>query len=171
MEEKINDEIEMHEETIYSNEDVKAVGIFDYDETEIDKFENKISRAISYLEIICKSIPSFYSKIPLDRKEKLKNAVYKYPDKIVYAMLAPLNNSFDDLCNWFVEYVNDNNIKKENGKEYVRDDIVDFLQGYGIAIVLSLFQHFSEMCATENTVEFMTHGDDGLSIIVHKIVP
>lgn len=157
--EKINDEIEMHEETIYSNEDVKAVGIFDYDETEIDKFENKISRAISYLEIICKSIPSFYSKIPLDRKEKLKNAVYKYPDKIVYAMLAPLNNSFDDLCNWFVEYVNDNNIKKENGKEYVRDDIVDFLQGYGIAIVLSLFQHFSEMCATENTVEFMTHGE------------
>lgn len=74
-------------------------------------------------------------------------------------MLAPLNNDFDNLCDWFIEYVNENNIKKGNGKEYIRDDIVDFLQGYGIAIVLSLFDHFSEMCTTENTVEFMISGE------------
>lgn len=157
--ENINNQIEKNEEVAHSERDVTALGIFDFDESDIDKFENKINRAFTYLEIICKSIPSFYSKITLEKKEKLKTSVYKYPEKIAYVMLAPLNNDFENLCDWFIEYVNQNNIKKDNGKEYIRADIVDFLQGYGIAIVLSLFDHFSEMCTTENTVEFMTSGE------------
>ncbi len=157
--EKIENEIEKQEESNYEKEDVKALGVFDYDETAIDQFENRINRAIAYLEIICKSIPSFYSKIKLDKKEELKSAVYQYPEKLAYIMLEPLNNNFDELCNWFINYVNDNNIKKDNGKEYIRDDFADFLQGFGIAIVLSLFDHFAEMCTTQNTVKFMTSGE------------
>ena len=157
--EKTENKIEKHEEDAYDNKDITALGIFDYDESEINTFKNKINRSIKYLDIISKSIPSFYTKIPLTKKEELKNSVYKYSEKLAYAILEPLNNNFDDLCNWFISYITNNNIKKDNGKEYNRDDFVNILQGYGIATILALFDHFSEMCTTENTVEFMTSGE------------
>lgn len=155
--------LEKKEQMIYENENMQALGIFDYDESTVDYFDNRISRAIAYLEIVCKSIPSYYSKIPLQKKEKLKEAVYKYPEKIAYSMLAILDENCDEICIALLNYANYNNIKKENGKVFEIEDCVTFLQQFAIATVLVLFDHFSEMCITKTTFQFMVSNDSSKS--------
>lgn len=151
--------IEKAEQQVYETEELTALGIFDYDESESENFTNKINRSFTYLEMICKSIPSFYSKLKLDMKNKFKQAVYLYPEKLAYVGLVPINNSFEQICDWFMNRIEEEKTKDENLKKMSRENVEAFLQNYGIAITLSLFDHFAEMCSTSLTLDFMTSGE------------
>ena len=94
---RIKQQREDIEETQY-NSIVEAKGLFDYDENHIDEYPYSLIRAIQYTEMISKALPAFSSNLKLAQKQQLIEAIYSYPHKIVYAMLKPIDEEIEMIC-------------------------------------------------------------------------
>ena len=61
----------MSEEIVYLNNEVKAEGLFDYDDSKIDEFQYRISRSIKYTELLCRALTMFNSTLKKDEKKEI----------------------------------------------------------------------------------------------------
>ena len=146
---------ERYEEENYSEEVIEAKGMFDYDDGDINQYHNRLIRAIKYTEMICKSLPAFHSKLKLNQKNELVNSIYLYPRKIAYAILRPIDIQLDDICEEILQYTNENSLKKKNGKEYTKDDILESFYDLARATMLSLFDHFAEIATNMKSIDLL----------------
>ena len=146
---------EKFEEKHYSEESIEARGLFDYDDSDIDQYHYGLIRAIKYTEMICKALPAFHSKLKLDQKNRLVESIYLYPRKIVFALLRPLDMDLDGKCKEILDFANRNNKMKKNGEAYTREDILAMLNDSARAIMLSVFDHFSELASSPKTWELL----------------
>lgn len=146
---------EKFEEKHYSEESIEARGLFDYDDSDIDQYHYGLIRAIKYTEMICKALPAFHSKLKLDQKNRLVESIYLYPRKFVFALLRPLDMDLDGKCKEILDFANRNNKMKKNGEAYTREDILAMLNDSARAIMLSVFDHFSELASSPKTWELL----------------
>lgn len=148
---------EKNEEQNYSEEIIEARGLFNYDDKEIDKYHYSLIRAVKYTEMICKALPAFHSKLKLAQKNELVESIYLYPRKIVFAMLRPFDMSLEEICRNILEFAEIHGNKKKNGQKYTREDIVNMLNDTARAIMLSMFDHFSELATNSKTVNLLVN--------------
>ncbi len=146
---------ESSEEKHCSENVVEARGLFEYNDEDIDKYPYRLQRAIKYTEMICKALPAFNSRLKLDQKKELVESIYNYPRKIVYAMLRPLDMNFDNLCKELEKFIEENEIKKRNGSEYTKKDIVEIIQDSARATMLSTFDHFAEISTSPKSLDLL----------------
>ena len=109
--------------------------------------------------MICKALPAFHSKLKLDQKNRLVDSIYLYPRKIVFALLRPLDMDLDEKCKEILDFANQNNKMKKNGEAYTREDILMMLNDSARAIMLSVFEHFSELASGPKTWELLISKD------------
>ena len=143
------------EECSYSEEVIEARGLFDYDDNEIDSYKNRIACAIKYTEIICKALPTFHSRLRLQQKKNLIDYIFLYPRKIVYAIIRPFDINKKEICESIVDFAEQNNISKRNGRKYTNEDILIMLNDNVRAIMLSMFDHFSELATSSKSFELL----------------
>lgn len=153
--EEIKKHKESTEESHYSENIVEAKGLFDYDESEINEFPNRLVRAMRYTEIICKSIPAFNNSLKLSQKEKLIEGVYSYPHKILFALLKPVDDAIEEMCDMLLNVAQINDIKKSNGNLLSKEDILDMFISYANAMILSTYDHFAELCTSSKTIDLL----------------
>lgn len=134
---------------------VEAKGLFQYNAEDINKYPYRLLRAIKYTEMICRSLPAFNSRLRLDQKKVLVKSVYKYPRKIVYAMLRPLELDFENICAELTEFIKENAIKKRNGNEFTNNDVVEMINDSARASMLSTFNHFAEISTSPKSLELL----------------
>ena len=134
---------------------VEAKGLFQYNVGDINKYPYRLLRAIKYTEMICRSLPAFNSRLKLDQKKVLVKSVYKYPRKIVYAMLRPLELDFENICAELTKFIKENGIKKRNGNEFTNNDVVEMINDSARASMLSTFNHFAEISTSPKSLELL----------------
>lgn len=152
---------EKNEEKQYSNEIIETRGIFDYDDEDVADFNNKVTCAIKYTEMICKALPSFHNRLKKSQKIELVDTIYKYPRKIVYMFLRPLDMDLESTCNDILEFIEYNNIKKKNGEQYTNEDVLRLLNNTGRALMLSMFDHFSELATSPKIIDILIDREIG----------
>ncbi len=149
-------EKERIEEMQYPEEIIEAKGLFQYDEEDIDKFPYRLVRAIKYTEMLCKSLPAFNSMLKRTQKDNLIESIYSYPHKIAFALLKPLDNNIDNLCNELLELAKETGFEKKSGQPFSKDDIIDMINEHSKAIVLSIYDHFAELCTSSKTISLLS---------------
>ena len=146
---------EESEETQCSEDIIEAKGLFDYDDANIDQYQYRLVRALKYTEMICKALPAFHSRLKLNQKNDLVEYIYLYPRKIVFAILRPLDMNLKEICEDILNFAERNNKKKKDGNSYTNDDILDMLNDSARAIMLSLFDHFSEIATSPKSFDLL----------------
>lgn len=148
-------EKEKSEEEHYSEDVIEAKGLFDYDDTDIDQYQHRLERAIKYTEMICKALPAFHSKLKLTQKNDLVESIFLYPRKIAFALLRPLDMNLKEICEDLLEYAKQNGKKKKDGSDYTNDDMLEMLNDSARAIMLSMFDHFSELATSPKSFDIL----------------
>lgn len=151
----IEEQKEIAEEERYSEDIIDSKGVFNCQYDDIDKEPYKLIRAIKYTEMICKALPAFHSKLKLEKKHELIKAIYSYSRKIVYALLRPVDVNYDNISAELLSFSEKNNIRKKNGEKYSDNDIREMINDYARATMLSLYDHFSELCVSSKTVNLL----------------
>lgn len=146
---------EESEETNYSEDIIEAKGLFDYDDSDIDQYQYRLVRALKYTEMICKALSAFHSKLKLNQKNDLVESIYLYPRKIVFALLRPLDMNLKEICKDILDFAEQNNKKKKDGSDYTNDDILQMLNDSARAIMLSTFDHFSELATSPKSFDLL----------------
>lgn len=147
------------EERHYSGDEVEARGLFDYDDSEIDKYPYRLIRAIRYTEMICRALPAFHSRLKVSQKSEIIDFIYSYPRKIIYALLRPIDTHIDELCDMLLVYAAETGKKKSNGSDYTHDDFQNMFFDYARAASLSLYNHFAEICTSPKTTQKLVERD------------
>lgn len=147
------------EERHYSGDEVEARGLFDYDDSEIDKYPYRLIRAIRYTEMICRALPAFHSRLKVSQKSEIIDFIYSYPRKIIYALLRPIDTHIDELCDMLLAYAAETGKKKINGSDYTHDDFQNMFFDYARAASLSLYNHFAEICTSPKTTQKLVERD------------
>lgn len=162
---------EASEETHYSEDIIEAKGLFDYDDTNIDQYQYRLVRALKYTEMICKALPAFHSKLKLTQKNYLVDSIYLYPRKIVFALLRPLDMNLKEICKDILDFAEQNNKKKKDGSSYSNDDVLEMLNDSARAIMLSTFDHFSELATSPKSFDLlMERTTDDISECLERLL-
>lgn len=151
--------VEENEERNCSEGVIEAKGLFEYNDADVDKYPFRLNRAIKYTEMLCKALPSFNSSLKLTQKRNLVQAIYAYPRKIAFAMLRPLDMNLDMVKKELLDYIKKENIKKEDGKDYSEEGIMELIQDSSRAIMLSLFDYFAELSTSPKSIELLLEKD------------
>ena len=158
-EEEYSKSKEKNEEIRYSNTTISAKGVFDYDETEIEQQHYVILRAIKYTEMLCRALPAFSRILKKDEKNKLASNIYSYSRKIAFAILSPLNENFDEICEEFYTIVSTDEFLEKHNKQISKKDIEEMFISYSQAVLLGLFDHFSELCTNSKTKKYLFNNE------------
>ena len=143
------------EEEQYYDEIIEAQGLFEYNENDINKYPFQLNRAIKYTEMLCKALPTFNNILKRPQKETLIELIYSYPHKIVFALLEPIDKNIDEICEELIEFTKQTNAKRNNGKPYTKDYIIEMINSYAISVILSLYNHFAELCTNSKTIALL----------------
>lgn len=146
---------EKNEERNHSEDIITSIGAFDYDVTNIDNKKYMLIRALKYTEMICKALPAFHGNLKLEQKNALVESIYLYPRKIVFALLKPVDENLNEICNDILTFTRETNKVKPNGEEYTKDDIIELINDSARATMLSIFDHFSELATSYKTIELL----------------
>lgn len=105
--------------------------------------------------MLSKALSSFDSTMKLPQKRKLINCIYEYPKKIIYAILNPIDEKADDMCDEAIRLIKEENKKKNIGEEYTRQDIMRLLTTYSQSILIYFLNHFAELSTSMKTLNLL----------------
>jgi predicted phosphodiesterase len=164
-------EKEQFEESNYNVDTIEAKGLFDYDVQDIDKLQFRLVRAITYTEMLCKSLPAFNNMLKREQKDGLIDSIYSYPHKIAYAILEPIDKNIDRICNGLLELAKRTGETKKGNHPYTRNDIIEMINAHARAIILSMYDHFTELCTNSKTVSLLCEKETiGLAQQLEKLM-
>lgn len=146
---------EKHEENIKENQILECVNMYDYDESKIDEPQYKMIRAVKYTEMICKALPALSIILTNSNKEKLVQSIYAYPNKIIYNMLKPIDDNYDELIVELKEFAKSNNSTNENNEELTEEDINIILKNIALVVVLSIYDRFAYLSTSKKSIPFL----------------
>lgn len=126
---ELQQEIEESENSL-----IIANDYFDYDEKDIEKVVNQITRALALLSIVSKSLPSFEHRMHKELKEKLINIIYQLPNKIFYLWANEVEKEKESLIKYFKKQYQ--TVYLEKGKEIKYEEINHYLQLESIFLLL-----------------------------------
>ncbi len=156
-----NEQIERSEETVEESmvKDFRIRDIYDWDDSIIDEYNNKLFRMVSLLQIIAKSLPCFEHLLKKDEKSELIYLLYTLPNRI-----------FMFWCNFIEEHYED--IIKElktqpyftTKKSQMRESDIDLkvrssFALYSMDLLLNLYYIPVLNAAGKNTVQFLNSVD------------
>lgn len=161
---------EMIEETTYESMPIEAKGAFDYDESQYDCMQRRIDRAIIYTEMICKALPAFNNILKLSQKEQLRKCIFSYPHKIAYAILKPVDENYEIICDDMLKWTLQNDFRKPNGKPFQIEDIKNMFINLSRAEILGIYDHFSEFCVSDKTLQFLLESEENSNRKIQKLL-
>jgi predicted phosphodiesterase len=144
-----DERIEKEEEKKQENAVIRYKSIFDYNEEEANKSPYRISRAFKCLEVIGKSLVSQHSTLYRNEKENIVNIMFEMPNRLLYAILKPYSDKFEEIITELEIYVSYIQPEKKINKK----DIVHFLSEAGLMLVLNVYDSIALYCTDSNTFE------------------
>lgn len=126
----------------------ESESLYSYDETKVNSFGNKISKAMSYLELLAKILPNFRHILKGEQKNLVIDLLYKYPNKLLYFMLKDIDINHERIINEILE----NKPKTKKGKLITKDMISKALQNQSIGYILSIYDFIASTAVNSKTI-------------------
>jgi len=130
------------------HEEIQFKGVYDYDENAVNTFQNKMVRAVKYLEIISKSLISHFVNLDLSEKKKIINLMYSAPNRLLYALLKPHDEHYDELIDELKSIFD----ALEGFPEISKKTIEDIFISSAISICLSLYDNIAFFGTNDETL-------------------
>lgn len=135
--------------------ELKYEGLYNYDEKDNEKLEYKLTRAIKYIEIAAKSLNSQFSILEAQEKIRIVDCLYRLPNMILYAILKPAEDTYEELIEKLMEYVNSLELKAKIEEH----DIKKIVNDSTIAMCLSVYDNLAFHCANNVTIPVLDNYD------------
>lgn len=152
---QIKEEKSTIEKEFVENHRQNPESLYSYDESKVNSFGNKISKSISYLELVAKILPSFRHILKGDQKQGVVDILYRYPNKLLYFMLKDIDENYDRIINDIL----DRAPKTRKGKLITRDMITKELQNQSIAYILSIYDFVASTSVNGKTIDDLNKFD------------
>ncbi len=145
---KLKEEKTNIEKEFVENHKQDSESLYSYDESKVNSFENKISKSLSYLELVAKILPNFRHMLKAEEKQAIVNMLYIYPNKLLYFMLKDIDANYDRIINDILDRVP----KTKKGKLVTKDMITKVLQNQSIAYILSIYDFIASTAVNGKTI-------------------
>lgn len=146
--------------SVVQEEEIRFKSLYEYP-SEIDSTIERIPQSIKWLEIVSKSFVSLYNDFSQDEREELFDTLLVIQNKILYCILNPLNQNFENEVEDFLSMIKETDLKEgfeaNNEKEeqrlrkIVRKLFVVIANGF----CLDIYNNFSSITSTPKIIKFM----------------
>ncbi len=131
------------------------IDIYDYKETEINKFMNQLYRGVSLLGIISRCLPSFEYMMLKGDKEMFVDLIYRLPNQIFYNWANEIEKNKQELIE-FIKLQDNDYIREKNITE---NDILRLLQWDSMSLYLDILYMPTFNSTKENTDKYLNSFD------------
>lgn len=143
----VEEKTKMEEEFIEERQE-GIESLYSYDESKINSFENKISKAINYLELVSKILPNFRHMLSGDEKKAIVTILYVYPNKLLYFMFKDIDKNYERIINDALS----KHPTTKRGQLITKDMLDKSLQNQSIAFVLAIYDFIASASATGKAI-------------------
>ena len=134
------------ERTQHNN--IKFRNIFDYSEDDVNQQSFLIMRALRYTRLIGRILLDQYGSLDADEVEQISEALYILPQKIIYAILQPYQDHYEEVLNSLCDFVK-NKMKNDKVSE---DDIREALGQAGVILALNIMNDIAFNATNNQTI-------------------
>lgn len=125
---------------------LKTINIFDYSEKDLDKQINQQICATKSLYVVASMYANFYHIIPAENKNLFLDYIFQQPNKIIYFMLKPFDEKFDDMIQEIYDLI------VEIDREVKKEDIIDTVVHVGSLMVLNVYDNVARRVGSDETL-------------------
>lgn len=134
---------------------VKFNGIFDYSEASVNQERYRVLRALKFTQIVGRALVDQFGSIDASELQVISEAVYKLPQKIIYAVLREIDVRFALICVDLEKFA-----KKElPDKRFTEDDIKQIVADSGLILAMNILNDIAYNCSNKNTLNVLSKFD------------
>lgn len=144
---------EIAEESMLTEFTIKDV--YDWDDCNIEKFNNQLIRMTSLLQIISKSLPCFEHLLTKQEKKALVETLYTLPNRIFMFWGKFIDENYDDIIGELKTFPYFTN-KKPDLREYeIEEKVKSAFAVYSMNLLLNLYYIPALNAIGNNTLQFI----------------
>ena len=150
-------QIERSEETVEESmvKEFKIRDIYDWDDSIIDEYNNKLFRMMSLLQIIAKSLPCFEHLLKKDEKSELIRLLYTLPNKIFMFWCNFIEKHYEDIIKELKTHPYFTTKKPQMRESDIDLKVRSSFALYSMDLLLNLYYIPVLNAAGKNTVQFL----------------
>jgi len=145
---KSKEEKDKMEKGIVEKHRKDAESLYSYDESKVNSFGNKISKSISYLELVAKILPNFRHMLTASQKQDIVNILYTYPNKLLYFMLKDIDENYNEIINDILESAP----RTKKGLLVTKEMITNELHNQSLAYILAIYDFVAGTSSNSKTI-------------------
>jgi hypothetical protein len=148
------------EKDIYKDEIIETVDIYDYNEADAELFVNRMIKAIKHTEMMAKILPNFEYMLDTDDIKYFVDAIYKFPNKILFHWLKFLEDNFSSI----IEEIKQLNDEKTGSNHHETNElhereIIKMLEKISISLIFSVYNGYAKYATDKNTIKVLNSHD------------
>lgn len=150
-------QIERSEETVEESmvKEFKIRDIYDWDDSIIDEYNNKLFRMMSLLQIIAKSLPCFEHLLKKDEKSELIRLLYTLPNRIFMFWCNFIEKHYEDIIKELKTHPYFTTKKPQMRESDIDLKVRSSFALYSMDLLLNLYYIPVLNAAGKNTVQFL----------------
>lgn len=150
-------QIERSEETVEESmvKEFKIRDIYDWDDSIIDEYNNKLFRMMSLLQIIAKSLPCFEHLLKKDKKSELIRLLYTLPNRIFMFWCNFIEKHYEDIIKELKTHPYFTTKKPQMRESDIDLKVRSSFALYSMDLLLNLYYIPVLNAAGKNTVQFL----------------
>lgn len=130
------------------HEAIQFRGIFDYDETDVNKTVFRVQRAHKYVQLVGRALVDQYGSFEADEIDEMIAVLLSAPLKVVYAVLKPYQDHYDDIVSNILAF-----IKQERPDEAITEEhIRRLLSQSGTNLALNILNDIAFNASNGSTI-------------------
>lgn len=145
---KSKEEKDKMEKGIVEKHRKDAESLYSYDESKVNSFGNKISKSISYLELVAKILPNFRHMLTASQKQDIVNILYTYPNKLLYFMLKDIDENYNEIISDILESAP----RTKKGLLVTKEMITNELHNQSLAYILAIYDFVAGTSSNSKTI-------------------
>lgn len=146
---QVTEEVEKHRHDV-----VEFRSIFDFDEKDVDTEKYRVLRALCYVRLLGQMLVDQYGTLEAEDLKIMLNALYETPQKVLYAVLKPYQDHYDEIIDKLVEYV-----KRAAPDEHItRENLQNMLSAAASTLCLNVMNDIAYNSTNRNTIEVLNQG-------------
>lgn len=156
---KIKDKVE-EDSSLQEDEEIRFQSLYDYP-SDINNPQERMIQSIKWLEIISKSLVSLFNDFSKTERKELINTVLAIQNKILFYLLKPYNDNFDEVIDDFFSMISDSalkdglNISSEKEKEKIIKIIHRIFVSVSNSFCLGVYNNFAYITSTQKLIKFI----------------
>lgn len=154
-------QIERSEETVEESmvKEFKIRDIYDWDDSIIDEYNNKLFRMISLLQIIAKSLPCFEHLLKKDEKSELIRLLYTLPNRIFMFWCNFIGKQYENIIKELKAHPYFTTKKPQMRESDIDLKVRSSFALYSMDLLLNLYYVPVLNSAGKNTMQFLNNVD------------